>query len=625
MVLTAEIAAEHGATSDTAPIAAANGSHKFWRVVAPLGLFLVIAVIFLLPGSVRPGVAPLGYAGDSFQHAWFLWHFAHAVAHGQNPFRTNLLYFPNDVNLAWSTTDPLAATLALPASLTAGPIAAYNLSLILQLALSGFFAYLLCLRITESRIAAVIGGACFGFSPFLLGEALGHLSLVTAFPIPLYFLALDRVLRARVPGWRDGILLGFSLFLTALAHYNYTVFCTLLSVVILCVDLALDGRTLIARVTKALAVGAVTFALLFLPFFLMMWADPASRPRPRTIDQVEGHSADTLGYFVPSWNHILYGRFSRHWNPGLFTAGYEGTNYLGPMLLLLAAVGVWAGLRHRSAETGTESSSRRHWTIRALAAALVFAALSFGPHIRMWGHDTGIPGPEYLLYASPFARFISAPARFDVITILCVAMLAAIGVAWLLGRMQGGAPRALATAAICMLLAVDLLTVPFPVATSAASAASAGFGVATEGCHLPVNFSGRTVVTIPMLDWPYPDRAMWMQLTDGGRYALADGYVSYGPDSMWQEFWHFPILRSLRSLQADPAQTTLSAGGIDPRADRATLAAAIHQLNLGAFVVYDFPQRHAVQRYLEQLLGSSGQAQESCTVFEIPRASSVPK
>src|SRR5580658_1802579 len=203
--------------------------------VLAFGFFLALAVVFLMPGTLHPGQALLGSPGDNFQHAWFLWHFAHAVLRGQNPFHTGLVYYPNTVNLAWSTTDPLAGFLALPLSLLAGPIVAYNLSLVLQLALTGFFGYLLCLRVTGDRVAAAIGGVCFGLSPFLLGEALGHLSLVTAFPIPLYFLALDRILRTdrAAPKWQSGLLLGASLFLTSLAHYIYTVFGALLTLVIL--------------------------------------------------------------------------------------------------------------------------------------------------------------------------------------------------------------------------------------------------------------------------------------------------------------------------------------------------------------------------------------------------------
>jgi len=567
-------------------------------------LFLGIAVTALLPGSLHPQEALIGYPGDSFQHAWFLWHFARAVSHGRNPYYTNLIFYPNRVNLAWSTLDPLAAALALPFSLTLGPTAAYNISLILQLSLAAFFAYLLCVRICGNVAASVIGGVCFGFSPWLMGEALGHLSLVTAFPIPLYFLALDDVLRRREANWKNGIALGPALVLTALAHYNYTVFCLLLTLVIVCVDLSLEGWTLAVKVWKALAVGAATFGVLFLPLFISMWGNPAARPKPRGAGLIEEHSADLFGWFVPSWDHMLVGRLARGWNSGLFGAGYEGIVYLGPVILALAAIGAWAGLR-----------GNRRWTIRLLAAAFVFWALSLGPHIRVWGRQTRFPGPAFLLYASVFGRFVSAPARFHVIAMLCLAALAAVGVTRILNRVAGRRWRvAVVVIGLSAALALDLLTLPFPVATSAASARHPGFAIPTSGCALPADVTGTTVVTVPELQWPYPVRAMWMQLADGGRYSLTDGYVSYGPTAMWNEFWKEPILRSLRAIQGG------NAAPFDEATVKASLPAAIRELSIGAFVVFDFPQRDRTVDYLQGVLQTHGEPQASCTVFDLRAA-----
>ena len=143
-----------------------------WHVVS-FAACVVLAVIFTLPTSLAPASGLMGYSGDNFQHAWFLWQFAHAVVKLRNPFYTDLIYYPSRVNLSWSTTDPLAGMLALPISLTLGPVVAYNVSLMLQLALAAFCARLLCLRVCGNEVAALIGGACFGFSPFSAGARAG--------------------------------------------------------------------------------------------------------------------------------------------------------------------------------------------------------------------------------------------------------------------------------------------------------------------------------------------------------------------------------------------------------------------------------------------------------------------
>lgn len=588
-------------------ISGSKGEHStfcFKRDLPMFFLFALLAVIFLLPGSLRLGEALIGYPGDSFQHAWFLWHFARAASHGQNPYFTNLIFYPHRVSLAWSTLDPLASLLALPFSLTFGPVVAYNVSLITQLALAAFFAYLLCLRVCGNVTAAVIGGVCFGFSPWVMGEALGHLSLVTAFPIPLYLLALDTLLRRADIRWRSGIATGLALFLTALAHYNYTVFCILLTVVIVAIDLALDGRALAERIWKPLTVAMAIFGVLFLPLFVTMWGNPAARPQSRSLDAIEEHSADVLGWFVPNWNHLLFGRFVRHWNLDLFSAGYEGIVYFGPVILLLVAVGLRTGMR-----------ANRRWTIRLLAAALIFWWLSLGPYLRFHGHETAVPGPAFLLYASPFGRFVSAPARFHVIAMLALAGLASMGAASILMKFRSAKARAIFVVALSIALAVDLLTLPFPVATSAASAQHRGFAIPINGCTLPPDVNGATVVTVPELTWPYPVRAMWMQVNDGGRYALTDGYVSYGPNSIWNNFWGVPILRALRSVQDG------NDSPIDIATVRESTPKAIQDLNIGAFVVFDFSRSDSTVDYLQQVLAQQGHRQDHCTVFDLRSAS----
>jgi hypothetical protein len=559
---------------------------------------ILLGVIFTLPGSLTSRSALLGYAGDNYQHAWFLWHFAHAVSHAENPFYTHLIYYPNRVNLAWSTTDPLAGTLALPVSLVAGPALAYNLSLILQLALAAFFARLLCLRICRNETAALIGGVIFGFSPFLLAQALGHLSLVTAFPIPLFVLALDAVLSRPNPSWKLGIGLGFALLLTAFAHYNYTVLCVLFGFFVVAIEIALAGIALLKRTWKAFFVAAVTFLVGFLPLLRMLLWDPSGMPVSRGTGHFEQFSADALGFLIPSWNHILLGRFARGWNPKLFLAGFEGTVYVGPVVLALAALGVWKGRKEH-----------KKWVLRACILGFLFYLLSLGPQIRVLGNSLGIAGPAALLYRIRFAEFISAPARFHVLVALCAAILSLLGVAFLIENF-GGARRYGLVSLVTVLLLLDYLTVPFP-RSSIVDPAAAGDTPTAQSCILPANVRGGTVLTFPLVVAPYCMKSMWMQATDRGQYALVDGYLSYTPERIWDEFWNLPVLRSMLALEG------ILKVPVDEASDRQSAAATIRGLNLRAIVVFDSPQRDAGAQYAESVFGVAGKRAGSCTVFEI--------
>lgn len=560
---------------------------------------ILLGVISTLPGSLSPRSTLLGYAGDNYQHAWFLWHFAHAASHAENPFYTHLIYYPNRVNLAWSTTDPLAGTLALPLSLVAGPTLAYNLSLILQLALAAFFARLLCLRICRNETAALLGGVIFGFSPFLLAQALGHLSLVTAFPIPLFVLALDAVLGEQNPSWKLGIGLGFALLLTAFAHYNYTVLCVLFGFFMVAIEVALSGIEPLKRTWKAFSAAAITFLVGFAPLLRMLLRDPSGMPVGRGTGHFEQFSADALGFLIPSWNHILLGHFARGLNPKLFLAGFEGTVYIGPVVLALAGLGVWKGRKEH-----------KKWVVRACILGFLFYFFSLGPEIRVLCRSLGVAGPAALLYRIRFAEFVSAPARFHVLVALCVAILSSLGVAFLIENFRDRWQRYALVSLVAILLLLDYLTVPFP-RSSIVDPAAPGDTPAAQSCILPGNVRGGTVLTFPLVVAPYCMKSMWMQASDRGQYALVDGYLSYTPEHIWDEFWNLPVLRSMLALEG------ILKVPVDEASDRQSAAATIRSLNLRAIVVLDSPERDAGARYVESVFGVAGKRAGSCTVFEI--------
>jgi hypothetical protein len=561
---------------------------------------ILLAVLFTLPGSLSPASALLGYSGDNFQHAWFLWHFARAVARFQNPFYTNQMYYPNTVNLTWSTTDPLAGALALPASWLLGPAAAYNLSLVFQLALAAFFGRLLCLRVCRNETAAFIGGICFGFSPFLTAHALGHLSLVTAFPVPLYFLALARVLERREEPWKDGVLLGLALLLTALAHFNYTVICLLATLAAIGVDAILLGARSLAKIWKALVSGAATFLVTFSPLLAMLIGNSADRPKPRPFEHLREFSADAVGFLIPSWNHLLLGNFARGLDTNIFAAGYEGTVYVGPVILALSLLGFWKGREFQ-----------RRWAVQAAALVVIFYLLSLGPALRIYGRQTRIPGPAALVYRIPWLRFVSAPARFQVIAALSLAVLASLGVAFLLERLRTKRQRYSLAAGVIALLLLDLLTIPFPSSSIVDPAWDKDSGVPARACVIPPALQKGTVVTFPLIIKPYSMKSMWMQVSDRGRYALVDGYLSYSADRVWSDYYRNPVLRSLLSLQG------VFHAPVDAQADKAAAPAAFRDLNASAIVVFDSPQQDAAVRYLESVLGRPGQPGGSCSVFDV--------
>ncbi|MGA9883020.1 MAG: hypothetical protein WBQ34_04785 [Candidatus Acidiferrales bacterium] len=590
---------------ETRPANRCGSVHSLRNHLIAFLLCLGLAFVFTLPGSLSLNSGLLGFPGDNFQHAWFLWHFAHAVLHGSNPFYTRLLFYPTRVNLTWSTTDPLAGFLALPLSIFAGPVVAYNFSLILQLALAAFCARLLCLRISRNEIAAFVGGIAFGFSPYLIAHALEHLSLVTAFPIPLFALALDRILSSNSLSWRAGIPLGLALLLAALAHLNYAVICIVFATFYLAIEIwgnfGSSALRYFDRIWKPLATGAATFLISFSPLLWMMLGSRSEVPVPRRPAHIEVMSADALGFAIPSWNHILFGKFVRGLNPDLFRAGVEGTVYIGAVALALAGIGFWHGRREN-----------REWATRAVILGIAFWFLSLGPRIHVLGRQLHLRGPAVLFFDLPFAKFVSAPARFDVIVALCLAILCSLGAKYLLESPANRNRRYWVVPLVVALLLADYLTIPFPRASTVDPGAGYDVGRPNPnaiGCTVPQEFQHGTILTFPLIQSPYCLKSMWMQVADRGRFAVVGGYLSYTPPNAWKPLWNIRILRSLMSLEEE-YHTPVDATG-----DAATAAATIRELNLSAAVVYDSPQRDAAVDYMGNVFEAKPEREGSCTVF----------
>ena len=70
---------------------------------------------------------------------------------------------------------PGSPLLLAPVTLTAGPVAAYNVAAILMPALAATTAFLLCRHVTRSFWPSLAGGYLFGFSSYVLGHELAHL------------------------------------------------------------------------------------------------------------------------------------------------------------------------------------------------------------------------------------------------------------------------------------------------------------------------------------------------------------------------------------------------------------------------------------------------------------------
>jgi hypothetical protein len=192
--------------------------------------YVSVAVLFAWPLPLRlADTLPGPPGGDTSVYVWNLWVFRHELLSlGTSPFHTiEILHATPPVALTRHNYTPAANLLALPLIPAFGTVPTYNLLVMLGGALSAYAAFLLVRQQTGDGAAAWIGGALFGFSPFMTARQMAHFSLVQAAALPLFAVVLHRIV-TEGPTWRRSVALGAVLALAYASDPYYAVYCGLI-------------------------------------------------------------------------------------------------------------------------------------------------------------------------------------------------------------------------------------------------------------------------------------------------------------------------------------------------------------------------------------------------------------
>src|ERR1700677_4357725 len=173
------------------------------RASTAYGSAVVIVTYFVVGGSafwpLLPGMTQhlFGVVGDYEQSLWFIAWIPHALAHGLNPFFSNALLVPNGVNLSQNTASPLLGLITVPLTPLMGAVARTNLLMVLAMPTSATAAFVVLLKWEVLLPAARIGGLIYRFSPYMVGQSLGHLELIFLPLPPFIVLTLVSIVRGR--------------------------------------------------------------------------------------------------------------------------------------------------------------------------------------------------------------------------------------------------------------------------------------------------------------------------------------------------------------------------------------------------------------------------------------------
>lgn len=407
------------------------------RVLAALAVFVLFVIstaALLFPLSVQfTNYVP--DRGDPLENTWVLASVARAlIADPLTLYHANIFYpYPNA--LAFSESQVASALVALPVLFaTDNSILAYNFVFLAAFVLSAFSTYLLAFDVTKQRAGALLAGLAFAFWAYKFNH-LSHINLVTLQWLPLVLFALRRALRQNRIVFP--ILFAVTLVLQALSSW-YAALMTMLIVALYVVYafFAQRGKWERARwVTFAFcfAFALAVIAVVAIPYFQVS----AELQFARTLTEAERFSARPLSFVsVAPFNWLYRNVLPKAVGEALFP---------GALILLLAAFGL-----------------RKNFPDRAfwLVAILFFALIAFGATFQL-APSLEFPSPlyQFLYEFVPGFQGTRAPARFFVVGMLGLALLAANGFALLTNNFRGTERLAL-TALAFAILGVESLTIP---------------------------------------------------------------------------------------------------------------------------------------------------------------------
>jgi hypothetical protein len=551
------------------------------QALAALLLYLLASILFFgIPvlRDIRHSYVGLGQQelgtgfSDPSVYMWSLVWWPHALVHGMDPLFTHLVWAPQGIDLAWTTTVPGASILAWPVTAWLGPVAAFNLWMLLAPALAGWTAYLLFRHVTGAFWPSVVGGYLFGFSSYELAEMTAHLNLALIFPVPLAVLLVLLRIEGRLKPLPFVLLLAGTVALQLSFSIEILFTLTLFGGLVGLLALALvpSVRERLLRTAGWTAVSYLVAAAVLAPFVLALAHGSGFVPRTWH----SKYTTDLLNLVVPTRTALLApptaGGIAKRFAAGLSEEG----GYLGPLLLLVALFAARAG--------GTRTGKLLLGSLGLILIA------SLGPGLRVGGVER-FSLPWAVTERLPLVR-MALPARFMVHAWLVLGLVAAV---WL----ATSSPRPWArwgkwaVAGLCLAALLPNLALPL---WNARADTPAFFATDLHRRYLE---PGRNTLVIPFASNGFS--MLWQAETDMA-FPLAGGYIACAIPHEYRRWAMVATFLSKRRLPGYEDQLRAFLGHldvanivVDPRAEGpwATVFSAIpvQPVEVGGILYYRVP------------------------------------
>ncbi|MCX6546033.1 MAG: hypothetical protein NTV05_16680 [Acidobacteria bacterium] len=364
-----------------------------WQHAAVALLFCALTAL-MVPSLVSdPFGVVIGWPGDNtFYIRQFWWMKRALVDLHTSPFFDPSTYYPAGHATANGELVPAVTLPGIPLTMMGGAVFAYNISLLVTFAMTGFGTYLWVLELTGSLPGGIVAGIVAAFLPYRFAHVLGHLPMVSTHWVPLTLLAFERFFKRRLV-W-PAILLGSSFALVALSSWYYAYAIGLMLPIYALVRSRPWRKNWDAAWWRGLAVAAATAAMLLLPFVVPYLRLRAGGGLTRGIGEMESWSLNFYDFLLPNRLNPAFAGFVLHWFPQQAAQWVERGVSLGYTAIALALV-AWA-------------ARRRHPAMAALLAVWIASfAIALGPTFhtgdRQW--LIPVPLPVTALVAKAFGSF----------------------------------------------------------------------------------------------------------------------------------------------------------------------------------------------------------------------------
>jgi len=417
-------------------------------------IFLFLTMVNTYPLLTKMTTHQLGDGGDGPDFMWDLWSVKNSVMNFQNIYYTNYIFYPNGTNLYLEDLTPLNGVISIPLQYLFGEnmILVYNVLVIINFVLAGLGMFMLAFYFTKNKFASFIAGYIFAFSPYMIGHALGHLSLTAMWPMPFFILCFLRFHKEKLI--RNILLSSLFLALSTFASVYYGVFMVLLLFLFALFFIIKDWSKLDWKYYLGLTFIFIIYLFVVSPLVIgMVGARLSGNHAPN--HNPDFWSPDVATFFVPGtllkskflfdnngwWNRVM--AISHCWA--------ENQNFLGYTILILSIFGVITALKNKD-----KNIHIKFW-ITLFILSFVFA---LGTKLKFFGVEYSLKLPHYYIYK--IAPLVSVPGRFLVVVYISLAVLTAVGITNLSKKIKGK-KKYLLYLVIFILIAGEFLAIPYKI------------------------------------------------------------------------------------------------------------------------------------------------------------------